>query len=1297
MARRSRSGSVEDVATDAAARTLLRTVLRLLHREEDDNPIDLGLLQALRQRCRSLDASSSSSLERLLLQEDDERATEKKNDSGYSLLHTAIYRGDVARILFLLRRHSDRFSQRPLDLLYSSDVVDREGLTPAALLARLQRPELAACRQYLQRQITTRSTRLRKNEEGGGRPSRSNSLFEELSDDAAVDEQNEFAVLSRALRQSSLEQPTSATNEDHLHSTSSSSTTTYACEVVTFGRAHHCALGVVASHKPDAARDTHRPQRVAAFDRTQAAVAMASATFHTLIVTADGALFAFGLGKGGRLGTGSERPCATPQRVALPAGPRVIGVAAAENHSLCVTAEGQVYAFGSNRFGQLGISNHNKSGNTTASSSSSSFEDPVRCVPRRVDDLKHVVCVAVAAGTKHSVALSGHGEIYVWGDHSAGQLGTLLTHRSTKVQRVEALWKATPPKVATAIAASDESTMALIAPAAGQRGLAVHSVYYWGNGNHSPCKAQLGKQGAIVIDPIAISCAKYHHVAITSQGHVYTWGLHEDALGTRRRSRSNSWSAAEVSATTAPQLVRGMLPENGGDKVVAISASENHTAAITEDGHLWTWGDTYQQNVLGHEGVRWQPEPKRVPGVHRAVAVAAAKEHTVLLIGTSFPPPPPCTASHGNGLSTVPSLEASTARVIAQHTDLFNVIPILTMAERTQTTALVDYCKKFIRMNLDGVLNVSQKSAMDSYLNEQLRGASLDVPSEDYRDDKVHPFVLDVILAGSERRESFGKDRWCSFDSWLHACSILSQQPRVVSIVKRFQDVEKDESSKSVARKGSIGGDGNPVGKVEELNRPAVANVRKNSFSSERYDDLTSNMDLSTKVLAEAKLIALTKEVRAIRKRLAQISKLEKSPDLSNDEKQKVARRALLEGALLQFERSIETVEAKLTCYIEIEKKDAKDQVVAKAPLDENLEVATTESLSVTTNLLSNSNMLRCAVCEITCPDSKSFELHVNGRRHRNRMSQVAIDETQKAAAAMIEEQHKQLLLQPTNAPHLVENEVVHIALGQASVRGSMRPKYTLPPPPHPVVDVVSATSPSLSKLSLEAIMAEEERKTKQTPKLSTPARGLVLKLPKGCPATLKSPPWEAAKKGAGALPSSSPSLRMSSFQPTSYASPTTDGSTSTPKSVYSLGDFFPSTKPTPVASPHPASTTPVASPHAAWTTPVKASSASLRDIQEEENDFKSRQGCKKNSNSKWFIEKRERAGSLKDIQTEAAREEESRLLVEEQRRIEQQIYDEIAASKKAAVDTMVKKSFPKRKKKCRAKGITKDANETPK
>jgi hypothetical protein len=87
---------------------------------------------------------------------------------------------------------------------------------------------------------------------------------------------------------------------------------------------------------------------------------------YSLALTATGQLYAFGLNDYGQLGSatnnGNENANPTPMPVTLPgaSGP-VNGVSAGAAHSLAVTATGQLYAFGDNRYGQLGSTTNNAS------------------------------------------------------------------------------------------------------------------------------------------------------------------------------------------------------------------------------------------------------------------------------------------------------------------------------------------------------------------------------------------------------------------------------------------------------------------------------------------------------------------------------------------------------------------------------------------------------------------------------------------------------------------------------------------------------------------------------------------------------------------------------------------------------------------------------------------------------------------------------------------------------------------------------------------------------------------------
>ncbi len=752
----SMESKAEDIET---ARQLLSSLLYIKDargRSYLHTNFHLSWAKALLDRARSLDEDSEYYIDSTRMASENSGSTlmqrrfllQPDKESGYTPFHVAVMEGNLAAILMFLRHatadgaSTERLTQRPMTMLHAAEAnhgqgrgkanrhnnnllqamataTDHEGMTPLSLLGRLQQPELFRCRKYLlshrpsvDRNATMRlRTRARQSSfdyNGNGNDSEDDNVdyFTENADLLQTDEDDS-------------DNERKGVGEDGV---------SYGCEVVTFGRPHHCALGVVqsgslssssssafasASSKEFSHGSSFCPQRVQEFaqeivGRPGSAMAVAAATHHSLVVTKKGHVYAFGLGKGGRLGLGDDQPqqCPLPIRVLGPLQRRqVVGVAAAENHSLCVTSQGDVYSWGSNGFGQLGDHTTGSSPVTPCGS---------RSVPRRVESLKQHPCVAVAAGEKHSVALSRKGEVYVWGDNTSGQLGVPRRTGIQKVQRVEALWGTSnsqgrnsgSPKITIAIAAAAQSTLVLTTGSPSSRLTNVNAIYEWGHGNHVPIRVHFESYNKIGSDkndgshrsssfgsssfsrmpnPTAIACARYHNVAITSDGMVYTWGLHAESLGRSNSSKSvKQQQQQHQRRNSSPQLVSGMLPEKGGGFAVAVDASESHTAVVCDNGSLFTFGTTDGNNVLGHEGVRWQPNPKRVPGVHRAVDVAVAKEHTILLIGTSFPSP----------LKTkkLPNLDILAAHKVTQYVDLFNVIPVLMMAERTQVRTKEIFC-----------------------------------------------------------------------------------------------------------------------------------------------------------------------------------------------------------------------------------------------------------------------------------------------------------------------------------------------------------------------------------------------------------------------------------------------------------------------------------------------------------------------------------------------------------------------------------------------------------------------------
>jgi alpha-tubulin suppressor-like RCC1 family protein len=131
---------------------------------------------------------------------------------------------------------------------------------------------------------------------------------------------------------------------------------------------------------------------------------------HSLWIDTSGQLWAFGYNGNGQLGDGSTSNRTSP--VQIKAGQdnditRFRAVSAGGNHSLAIDADGNLWAWGYNAYGQLG------------DGTTSNRVSPVNILPRKE-------IVAISAGVNHSMAIDGDGNLWTWGYNSNGQLGNGL-------------------------------------------------------------------------------------------------------------------------------------------------------------------------------------------------------------------------------------------------------------------------------------------------------------------------------------------------------------------------------------------------------------------------------------------------------------------------------------------------------------------------------------------------------------------------------------------------------------------------------------------------------------------------------------------------------------------------------------------------------------------------------------------------------------------------------------------------------------------------------------------------------
>jgi alpha-tubulin suppressor-like RCC1 family protein len=247
-------------------------------------------------------------------------------------------------------------------------------------------------------------------------------------------------------------------------------------------------------------------------------IAIASGGFFNLALTRDGHVWAWGVNQYGELGFPTSQTCqggplpwscsTRPHKVA--GLDHVVAIAAGDVHSLAVTTDGHVWAWGRNAFDELG----------TATTQMCDGQ-PCSPVPVELPGLHHIA--AVAGETTNSLALSKSGRVWAWGDNSSGQLGNGTVRASRSPLEIRSL------KSVVAIAGGSYYSLALT-----RHG----NVYAWGRDNvgqlgaavsttcnGSPCSTRPIRVGPMAnVVAIASQSDALHALALTKKGRVYAWG-----------------------------------------------------------------------------------------------------------------------------------------------------------------------------------------------------------------------------------------------------------------------------------------------------------------------------------------------------------------------------------------------------------------------------------------------------------------------------------------------------------------------------------------------------------------------------------------------------------------------------------------------------------------------------------------------------------------------------------------------------------------------------------------------------
>ena len=154
-------------------------------------------------------------------------------------------------------------------------------------------------------------------------------------------------------------------------------------------------------------------------------VTMAVGQRHSVVVRADGSVWAWGDNSQGQIGDGTTIGRTRPVPVVHSSGAPfkdAVAVAVDDAHSVALKRDGTVWAWGYGALGQLG------NGSTTSS------PHPVQVIATDGAPLSGIVAVMV--GRAVDIALRRDGTVWSWGDNNQGQLGDGTTTQRLRADRV---------------------------------------------------------------------------------------------------------------------------------------------------------------------------------------------------------------------------------------------------------------------------------------------------------------------------------------------------------------------------------------------------------------------------------------------------------------------------------------------------------------------------------------------------------------------------------------------------------------------------------------------------------------------------------------------------------------------------------------------------------------------------------------------------------------------------------------------------------------------------------------------
>jgi alpha-tubulin suppressor-like RCC1 family protein len=330
-------------------------------------------------------------------------------------------------------------------------------------------------------------------------------------------------------------------------------------------------------------------------------VSIALGNGHTIALDSTGKVHAWGNNSTGQIGNGTTTNISTPISVSSFGtlnGKTIVSIACGSSRTFAIDSNGQVHAWGDNRYGQLG---NNSRSPITIPINISSF-----------GSLVGKTIVSISSAHDHTAAIDSNGNVHTFGYNWIGQLGNGVSGASGGEALVTI-----PINISTSGSLSGRTIVSIVTGSDFTLALdSTGNIHGWGDNYYG----QLGNgttsgMGNGIATPrivsgfgstngkkiVSIHSGYLHAFAIDSARNVHAWG---------HNSKGQLGNGTKSSSSSTPINISSFGSLNG-KTIVSITGGQLDTIALDSKGNVHTWGGNYY-GQLGNNSSTDNPIPTQV-------------------------------------------------------------------------------------------------------------------------------------------------------------------------------------------------------------------------------------------------------------------------------------------------------------------------------------------------------------------------------------------------------------------------------------------------------------------------------------------------------------------------------------------------------------------------------------------------------------------------------------------------------------------------------------------------------------